>query len=343
MVLNNRREAEIQKKEIDNIISSSMGKRKSSLKYEPHIVINLKREINAMKERYEALEGANEELRKNIKATKIGELEADIQEYASECERLAKIVEEGLSNLPDVSSEQEKAYAELEGKFRAKLTEITALNHSMSTKNNEIKGLNEKIKQQQVQCDNQIARIKEEIQKSQRIFENEISSLKSQINEYKSQNLQLTKDLSTHKTSNNEISNKDKELQAKNIRYEQEAKMHKDEISKHKAQIAQLQNNIKDFAEKMPKEDVNTKLAEQQMKNKELTEQLNAANTIIEQCKKSVDSSFTDLKAQITNSMIIIQKIMKLLSSKQQSRKRKTTSKWKNRAYPKSIPSILST
>lgn len=307
---NNKREYDIQRREIDSMIGSSIGNRKSSLKYEPHIVINLKREINAMKERYQALEGENEELRKGIKATKINELEADIQIYSSECERLRKLVEEGLSNLPDVSSEQEKAYAELESKYRAKLSEITSLNHTISSKNGDIKGLNEKMKQQHAQCDSQIAQIKEDNDKARSAFENEIGLLKDQINEYKSQNVKLTKDLSIHKTSNNEISNKEKELQARVIRFEQEIKIFKDEAVRYKSQIAQLQNSIKDITEKLPKEDLNTKLVELQIKNKELADQLSAANVTIEQNKKS-NNTFSELNAQLINSIFIYQKIMK--------------------------------
>ena len=307
---NNKREYDIQRREIDSMIGSSIGNRKSSLKYEPHIVINLKREINAMKERYQALEGENEELRKGIKATKINELEADIQIYSSECERLRKLVEEGLSNLPDVSSEQEKAYAELESKYRAKLSEITSLNHTISSKNGDIKGLNEKMKQQHAQCDSQIAQIKEDNDKARSAFENEIGLLKDQINEYKSQNVKLTKDLSIHKTSNNEISNKEKELQARVMRFEQEIKIFKDEAVRYKSQIAQLQNSIKDITEKLPKEDLNTKLVELQIKNKELADQLSAANVTIEQNKKS-NNTFSELNAQLINSIFIYQKIMK--------------------------------
>ena len=185
----------MQNKEFDNIISTNIGKRKETLKYQPSIISNLKRELNAMKERYEQLEGANEDLRKNIKATKINELEADLQVYATECERLRKLVDEGLTNIPDVSNEQEKICAELEGKLRGKLTEITSLNNTVSTKNNEIKSLNEKIKILKAQNDEHTSNAKQETQKSKVAHDKELVAIKDQLEDLKSQNSQLSKEL----------------------------------------------------------------------------------------------------------------------------------------------------
>ncbi len=304
LLIKNKREFDMQNKEFDNIISTSIGKRKETLKYQPSIISNLKRELNAMKERYEQLEGANEDLRKNIKATKINELEADLQVYASECERLRKLIDEGLTNIPDVSNEQEKICADLEGKLRGKLTEITSLNNTVSTKSNEIKSLNEKIKHLKLQNDEQISNSKQEAQKIKVAHDKETAAIKEQIEELKSHNSQLSKELNNHKTSNTEISNKERELKTKISKYESEAKFHKDEISKYKQQITQLQSNIKEISDKLPKEDLNSQLVEYQKKNKDLQEQLQLANKAVEQSKKVTEDSLSDIKLQLVSSNI---------------------------------------
>jgi chromosome segregation ATPase len=277
----------MQNKEFDNIISTSIGKRKETLKCQPSIISNLKRELNAMKERYEQLEGANEDLRKNIKATKINELEADLQVYASECERLRKLIDEGLTNIPDVSNEQEKICADLESKLRAKLTEITSLNNTVSLK---------------AQTDEQSSNSKQEAQRGKVAHDKEIAAIKEQLEELKSQNTQLSKELNNHKTSNTEISSKEKDLKAKISKYESESKFHKDEISKYKLQITQLQSNIKELSDKLPKEDLNTQLVEYQQKNKSIQEQLQLANKAVEQSKKAIEDSLSDIKSQLVNS-----------------------------------------
>lgn len=309
LLIKNKREYEMQGKEIENIMKMSVGKGKEGSKYEPHIIKNLKREIENMKDRYEQLENKNEELKRTLKATKINELEADLQVYASECERLRKIIEEGVSSMPDVSNEQQKICSELEAKLRGKLAENTTLNNTISAKNNEVKSLNEKLNQLKFQNDNLIKDAKQLEAKLKHSAEKDINSLKEAVHDLKGQIDKMHQDAIGHKNEINDLNKKIKDYSTKHGQNEDHAKFLKEENEKCHAQIKQLKGTLDEQMRKIPTEDYTKKIQEYQTQNQKLMEELNSIKALNSQPKDNeIKTGISELRNQINKSITLIRK-----------------------------------
>jgi len=309
LLIKNKREYEMQGKEIENIMKMSVGKGKEGSKYEPHIIKNLKREIENMKDRYEQLENKNEELKRTLKATKINELEADLQVYASECERLRKIIEEGVSSMPDVSNEQQKICSELEAKLRGKLAENTTLTNTISGKNNEVKSLNEKLNQLKTQNDNLAKEAKQQESKLKHSAEKDIDSLKKAVNDLKDQINKMQQDAIGHKNEITGLNKKVKDYSTQHGQDEDHAKFLKEENEKCHAQIKQLKGTLDEQMRKIPTEDYTKKIQEYQTQNQKLMEELNSIKALNSQPKDNeIKTGISELRNQINKSITLIRK-----------------------------------
>lgn len=113
-------------------ITSNGQAAKNNLNKDVLLIINLKKQVQDLKD--QAIDKDNEivELKKDIKSTKIKELESELKTYMQECLRLRSVTEHAikmsgeidLHRMHQINLEQTQQFQNQQENFNAKLTEL---------------------------------------------------------------------------------------------------------------------------------------------------------------------------------------------------------------------------
>lgn len=121
-------------------------------KNETHLVINLKRKIRDINNEKQMLMAENEALRRNIRISKMGELEVEMKVYIEECARLRHQLEEVIKSKDTFADPQELKV--IEAKFQQKdvlikqmQAERMAVSEAISKKDEENRQLAELVQE----------------------------------------------------------------------------------------------------------------------------------------------------------------------------------------------------
>lgn len=90
----------------------SLGKKLNKRKFESHLTSNLKRQVRELKQQ---ISDKNEEitiLKKDIKSTRLSELDLELRTYMDECLRLRHLLEEAMRSKDPLADPQQMANIE---------------------------------------------------------------------------------------------------------------------------------------------------------------------------------------------------------------------------------------
>ena len=204
-----------------------------------HLIMGLKRHIKSMKEEIKEKDEKILYLSRNIKSSKIQELEVQSQMYSDECIRLRHVIEE-------IYQQESQNHEILE--LEQKLHNIAVINKKLESENNELKGV---LSRKDIELSN--------VMNSNQELEKKIVKTNKTLQEnskFRKENVELKKIVKNLKERKYAQQEKDSEQNYKKIVMDSNEKLKQknNQIKDYQKKISILENQINDLKDNFSKE-----------------------------------------------------------------------------------------
>lgn len=255
----------------------SLGKKINKRKFESHLTSNLKRQVRELKATIQDKNGEVDGLKRDIKSTKIQELDLELRTYMDECMRLRHMLEENMRSRDPLADPQQMA--EIENQFQQQQEML----QQMSTENQNMILIMQKKDEEIGMLNQMIDEIKPKASKGRaNIRENK--KLKRQLKEKNREMAHLRQEISLLKSSTDpEMLEKIEKMVASKSQRSSTTKIkkrttkNKSKVDHLEQQIEDLRDENKEIADQMGDQlkQINDLYTEEREKNEDLLKHLN--------------------------------------------------------------------